>query len=122
MYMFSPNELAPIEDQGVVFGALDVPPNATIERLMPYVDAVNKNFQETPEFDHSFQLTLPTFGFGGMLVKPWEERKRSIFPIQEELQKKLGRITGVRTPAVLPSALPSAGTFPGECVIPASES
>src|SRR5947209_11864173 len=36
MYLFSPAELAPTEDQGVVFGALDLPPNATLEQLMPY--------------------------------------------------------------------------------------
>jgi multidrug efflux pump len=122
MYMFSPNELAPIEDQGVVFGAIDVPPNATLEQLVPYTEAINKRFMETPEFDHSFQLTMPTFGFGGMLVKPWEERKRSVFPIQEELMKKLSSISGVRAPAFLPPALPSAGTFPVEFVIASTAS
>ena len=35
MYMFSGKELAPNEDQGVVFGAIDVPPNATLEQLLP---------------------------------------------------------------------------------------
>ena len=29
LYLFSNKELAPLEDQGVVFGAVDVPPNAT---------------------------------------------------------------------------------------------
>jgi multidrug efflux pump subunit AcrB len=38
MYMFSPQELAPNEDQGVVFGAIDVPANASLEQLDPYVD------------------------------------------------------------------------------------
>jgi multidrug efflux pump len=122
MYMFSPNELAPIEDQGVVFGAIDVPPNATLEQLVPYTEQINKRFMETPEFDHSFQITLPSFGFGGMLAKPWEERKRSIFPIQEELMRKLSGITGVRAPAFLPPALPSAGTFPVEFVIASTAS
>jgi multidrug efflux pump len=122
MYMFSPTELAPIEDQGVVFGAIDVPPNATLEQLLPYTEAINKHFQATPEFDHSFQITLPTFGFGGMLVKPWQERKRSIFPIQEGLQRELSAITGVRAPAFLPAALPSSGTFPVEFVIASTAS
>jgi multidrug efflux pump len=52
-----------------------------------------------------------------MLVKPWEERKRNIFAIQEEISPKLAGVTGVRAPAFLPSALPSAGTFPVEFVI-----
>jgi multidrug efflux pump len=117
MYMFAPKELAPNEDQGVIFGALDVPANATIEQVMPYAKQANDIFMKTPEFDHSFQLILPSGGFGGMLVKPWEQRHRTIFGIQEELMPKLGGITGIRHPAFLPSALPSAGTFPVELVI-----
>ena len=42
-------------------------------------------------------------GFGGMLVKPWDERKRSIFPIQEELVGKLGDDHG-RARAGVPAA------------------
>ena len=52
-----------------------------------------------------------------MLTKSWEDRQRSIFPIQEELSRKLGVISGVRAPAFLPSALPSAGFFPVEFLI-----
>jgi multidrug efflux pump len=117
MYMLTPTELAPNEDQGLVFGAIDVPANATLEQLTPYVDQVNRTFMQTPEFEQSFQITFPSGGFGGMLVKPWSERKRSIFPIQGELMEKLSGIAGVRAPVFLPSALPSAGTFPMEVVI-----
>jgi multidrug efflux pump len=117
MYMFSPAELAPNEDQGVVFSAIDVPANATLEQLVPYSEQVNRIFESEPEFDHSFQITFPSGGFGGVLVKPWEERKRSIFPIQDELSAKLSRIAGIRAPAFLPPALPSAGFFPIEVVI-----
>ncbi|HSY25302.1 MAG TPA: efflux RND transporter permease subunit [Polyangiaceae bacterium] len=117
MYMFSPQELAPNEDQGVVFSALDVPPNATLEQLRPFEKQVNDIFESEPEFDHSFQITFPESGFAGMLVKSWEDRNRSIFPIQGEVAQKLGAITGVRAPAFLPGALPSAGFFPVEFVL-----
>jgi multidrug efflux pump len=117
MYMFSPTELAPNEDQGLVFGAIDVQANATLEQVTKYTEQVNTIFQSEPEFESSFQITFATGGFGGMLVKPWDERKRSIFPIQEEVARKLSSIAGVRAPAFLPSALPSAGLFPVEFVI-----
>ncbi|HWX09112.1 MAG TPA: efflux RND transporter permease subunit, partial [Gaiellaceae bacterium] len=117
MYMFSPKELAPNEDQGVMFGAIDVPANATLEQLTPYTEQVNRIFESVPEFDHSFQITFPGSGFGGVLVKPWEERRRSIFPIQGELSGKLASVAGIRAPVFLPSALPSAGFFPVEFVI-----
>jgi multidrug efflux pump len=117
MYMFSPAELAPNEDQGVVFGALDVPANASLEQITTYSAQVNKIFQSEPEFANSFQISFATAGFGGLLTKSWEDRKRSIFPIQEELSGKLGAVTGVRAPAFLPSALPSAGFFPVEFLV-----
>jgi multidrug efflux pump len=121
LYMFSPAELAPNEDQGVVFGALDVPPNATLEQLEPYTKQVYQNFSSIPEFNNSFQITFPTAGFGGALMKPWEERKRSIFPIQGELMGKTSGIAGIRAPVFLPAALPSAGFFPVEFVIASTE-
>ncbi|APR78987.1 RND multidrug efflux transporter [Minicystis rosea] len=122
LYLFSPQELAPNEDQGVVFGAIDAPANATLEQITPYTAEINRYFQATPEFDHSFQITLPSGGFGGMLVKPWEERKRSIFPIQAELFGKLSAIPGVRAPVFLPAALPSPGQFPVEFVMASTAS
>jgi multidrug efflux pump len=117
LYLFSPSELAPYEDQGVVFGAIDVPANATLEQLTPYSDQVYKLFSSVPEFAQSFQITYPSGGFGGALMKPWDQRKRSIFPIQEELSQKAHGVAGIRAPMFLPAALPSAGFFPVEFVI-----
>jgi multidrug efflux pump len=121
LYLFSPAELAPNEDQGVVFGAIDVPPNATLEQLRPYTSQVHESFSSIPEFYQSFQITFPTQGFGGALMKPWSERKRSIFPIQAELSGKTATIAGIRAPVFLPAALPSAGFFPVEFVIASTE-
>jgi multidrug efflux pump len=122
MYMFSPAELAPNEDQGVVFGAIDVPPNATLEQLLPYTAQVNQAFSSLPEFNNSFQITFPTSGFGGALMKPWSERTRNIFALQNELTGKTAAIAGIRAPVFLPSALPSSGFFPVEFVISSTES
>ncbi len=122
MYMFSPKELAPNEDQGIIFGAIDVPANATIEQLTPFTAEVNRILQTIPEYDHTFQITFPGGGFGGMLVKPWDQRKRSIFPIQEEAAQKLSNISGLLAPAFLPGALPSAGVFPVEFVMASTAS
>ena len=117
LYSFSAKELAPTEDQGVVFGKVDGPANATMEQLTPFTEQVFQAFQSTPEFSHSFQITFPSGGFGGMIVKPWTERKRDMFGIQQELFGKLMGITGVMAPVFLPPALPSSGIFPVEFVI-----
>jgi multidrug efflux pump len=117
MYMFSAAELAPNEDQGVVFTAIDVPANATLEQLTPFTEQVGQMFASVPEFDQSFQITFPGSGFGGALMKPWGERERDIFPIQNELGQKLGNVAGIRAPAFLPPPLPSDGFFPVEVVL-----
>jgi multidrug efflux pump len=122
MYAFSPNELAPKEDQGVVFGAIEVPANATLEQLTPYTEQVEHIYASVPEFEQAFQVTFPYGGFGGTLMKPWGERKRTIFSIQEELSYKLMGIAGIRSPAFLPSPLPSAGLLPVEFVISSTAS
>ncbi len=117
MYVFSPKELAPNEDQGVLFSVLDVPPNATLEQLVPYTEQVEKHYEDVPEFHHSFQITTPSGGFSGLVVDPWDERERTIFQLQPELAQKLSHIAGVKAPVILPPALPSPGRFPVEFVI-----
>lgn len=122
LYMFSPGELAPNEDQGIVFGAIDVPANATLEQTTHYTQQIGNVFKGVPEFEQSFQITFASGGFGGMLLKPWSQRKRTVFPVQGELGDKLNAISGVRAPVFLPSALPSAGFFPVEVVIASTAS
>jgi multidrug efflux pump len=117
LYMFSAKELAPLEDQSVVFGAVDVPANASLEQVTTYSALVGQAFKSTPEFEHSFQISFPTGGFGGMLLKSWRQRERSVFPIEAELNAKLMGITGIRAPVFLPPALPNPGLFPVELVI-----
>jgi len=122
MYLLSPKELAPTEDQGVAFTSLDVPANATLEQLTPFTEQVNDIFSSVPEFSQSFQITFPSGGFGGALLKPWAERERSVFPIQAELSGKMAAITGIRAPVFLPPPLPAAGFLPVEFVIASTAS
>jgi multidrug efflux pump len=117
MYIFSPKELAPVEDQGVIFGQIDAPANASLELITTFTTEIDRIFRSAPDFAYSFQLTNPTGGFGGMLVKPWGERNRPIFGIHALVNQELTGITGVRAPVFLPPALPSAGVFPVEFVI-----
>ena len=117
LYMFSPGELAPHEDQSFLFGAIDVPANASLEQVTTYSSLVGKAFQSTPEFESYFQISFPTGGFGGMALKPWTERKRTVFQIEPELNGKLSHITGIRAPVFLPPALPNPGLFPVEVVL-----
>jgi len=117
MFIMSPVELAPSEDQGVIFGIIDAAANATLDQTSHSAAAVNKIFFSIPETDHTFQLTAPSSGFGGMATVPWSERERTIFQILPEVQQKLHAIPGVRVLPVTPPALPGGGEFPVEFVL-----
>ncbi len=120
MYMFSANELAPTEDQGVVFGIVETSANATIEQTAFYAEAVNNLFEQVPETGHTFQLTFPDSGFSGMVLKPWGERKRTVFQITPGIQAMVNTVPGIRLLMVTPPALPGGGQFPIEFVISAT--
>src|SRR5207245_11699010 len=77
MFMFSPKELAPSEDQGVIFGVLNTPSNSTLDQVMQQTRAVNTEITSFPEAGFTFQITLPNGGFWGVGLKPWHERKCS---------------------------------------------
>jgi multidrug efflux pump len=117
MFIMSPVELAPSEDQGVIFGIIDAAANATLDQTSHSAAAVNQVFLSIPETDHTFQLTMPSSGFGGMATVPWSERERDIFQILPEVQQKLHAIPGVRVLPVTPAALPGGGEFPVEFIL-----
>jgi multidrug efflux pump len=117
MFIMSPVELAPSEDQGVIFGIIDAAADATLDQTSLSAAAVNRIFFSIPETDHTFQLTMPSSGFGGMATVPWSERERTIFQILPEVQQKLHAIPGVRVLPVTPPALPGGGEFPVEFVL-----
>ena len=116
-YMMSMKDLAPKEDQGVVFGIVQAAPNATIDQTSRFTEKVNDVFKSMPETAETFQITDPTFGFSGMVTKPWSERKRSTEEIVGEVFGKVSTIPGVRVIATTPEPLPGGSQFPVEFVI-----
>ncbi len=117
MFIMSAKELAPTEDQGVIFGILDAAANSTLDQNSHFAAAVNGVFLSVPETDFTFQVTFPSSGFAGMVVKPWAERQRNIFQIMPEVQQKLQRVPGVQVFPVIPPALPGGGDFPVEILL-----
>ncbi len=113
----SGRELAPTEDQGVVFGIVNAAANASLESTVKSTEEANRVFESVPEFKYSFQITFPTGGFGGMIVAPWGERKRTVQEILPEVQGGLGAIPGIEMFPVPPPPLPGGGQFPFEFVI-----
>ncbi|MBU4176236.1 MAG: efflux RND transporter permease subunit, partial [Proteobacteria bacterium] len=117
MFTMSAKELAPNEDQGVIFGIVDAAANSTLDQTSGFTAAANKVFLSIPETQFTFQSTQPTSGFSGMVTKPWNERQRSVFAIMPEVQQKLQALPGIRIFPVLPPALPGGGQFPVEFIL-----
>src|SRR5437773_1510836 len=73
---FASKELAPIEDQGVIFGIVTAPANATIDDTVRYDDAAGKVFQDVPDTRSTSQSTFPDTGLGDIVLKPEGLRKQ----------------------------------------------
>ncbi|ACC76597.1 efflux RND transporter permease subunit [Paraburkholderia caribensis] len=126
VYLFttSKSELAPQEDQGIVLSQIQGPPNATIQQMQTYADQVFDISKQLPEYSQMFQLTgAPTLnqGYGGVLFKTWDKRKRGATQLQKELQQKWDGIAGARVAAFQFPPLPGAQGLPVQFVISTTE-
>jgi len=116
-YMFSQRELAPAEDQGVVFGVIQSSANSTIDQTNLFTSQVYDVYRAFPESDSIFQITSPSGGFGGMVTKPWSQRKKTAQQLLVESVGPLSKIPGIRVIPLTPPPLPGGGNFPVEFVI-----
>jgi multidrug efflux pump len=121
MVMFSQNELAPTEDQGILLFQGTAPQTATLEYLQKYGAEMQERFETIPGYDETFMLlgvTSPNAVFGGFKMEPWSEREITQFEVQPQLQRELSKVTGLRTAVFpIPSLPGSSGGLPLQFVI-----
>src|SRR5512140_362693 len=116
-YLFSQKELAPQEDQSVVFGVIQAAPNATLDQTKLFASQMYDVYHSIPESESIFQITSPSGGFGGMVTKPWSARKKSTQQLQLEAAGRSSKIPGVRVITLIPPALPGGSGFPVDFVV-----
>lgn len=112
MFQFIQSELAPEEDQGVIFTFSKAPDHASLDYLnkytAPFID-IFRQFED--EYESSFMANGfggPTVSFAGMLLKPWEERTLSSNDMIPTIQKQLDQQPGLQSFAFNPPSLPGA--------------
>ena len=110
-YMFSQRELAPAEDQGVIFAVLQTSANATLDQTKMFAHQVAEVYQSVPETASVFQITFPTGGFAGLVTKPWSERTKTTKQLVMEVAGPLSQIPGIRAIPLTPPPLPGGGRF-----------
>jgi len=120
-FMFSQRELAPVEDQGVVFSIIQASANSTIDQTTRFTQQVLDVFKSFPEAGSIFQLTSATNGFGGMVTKPWSERTKTTGQLLLESMVPLSKIPGIRAIPQIPPPLPGGGDFAVDMVIASPE-
>jgi multidrug efflux pump len=116
-YMFTQKELAPAEDQSVVFGIIQAAPNATLDQTKMFAQGIYDSFHRLPEAKNIFQITFPSGGFAGMVTSPWNERKKSSAQLQGEVAMGFAKTPGIRGIALTPPSLPGSDGFPVDLVI-----
>src|SRR5215204_5628019 len=121
LYMNTAKELAPEEDQGIVFSVTKAPKYANIDYVDFYGDKLDKAFAKFPETDLRFILNGingPQGGIAGMLLKPWDERTRSSIKLKPLVQAEISKIEGVQAFAFNLPPLPGGpGGLPVQMVI-----
>ncbi|NYZ16728.1 MexW/MexI family multidrug efflux RND transporter permease subunit [Azospirillum sp. RWY-5-1] len=121
LFVNTSSELAPEEDQGILFGITKAPQYANLDYIDIYGKQMDAIFASHPETDTRFVLNgMPTLnqGFAGMILKPWDERTKTAQQLQPEVQGQLSGVTGTQVFLVSPPALPgSTGGLPVQMVI-----
>jgi multidrug efflux pump len=97
MYKFSQEELAPDEDQGILFFFAFGPQTATLDYLEAYGKQIQGIFESFPEYNDSFYLLGRTAGqiFGGFKMKPAEQRERTQSEVEGPLNGALSQVAGL---------------------------
>ena len=121
MFQTTPHELAPEEDQGVIFALIKAPQYGNLDYIERSTAQLSAFSAELPEFDHLFAINGyqgVTSGFGGIILKNWGDRKRNQKEVLQAISPKFDQITGAKVIGFAPPALPgSTGGPPVQFVL-----
>jgi multidrug efflux pump len=121
MYVNTKKELAPEEDQGVLFALTKAPQYANLDYSDYYGAELDKALTSIPEADLRFVVNGrfgPNQGIAGVILKPWGERSRSAQVIKPILQGLVSKVEGLQAFVFsLPPLPASIGGLPVQMVI-----
>jgi multidrug efflux pump len=122
LYVTTPRELAPEEDQGILLSVIKTPQYANLDYLENVTGKLKQDvFDKVDEKSHVFVINGSggvNQGMAGLLLKNWGDRKRSQSQIMKGLQPMLANETGAQIFSFSLPALPgSTGGPPVQIVI-----
>ena len=121
MVSMSQNELAPTEDQGILFYQGLGSQTSTLDYLQEQGSEIQERLASVPGYKDDFMIlgiTGPNAVFGGFKMAPWSEREISQFEAQPKVDAELKNVTGLQTAVFPRPSLPgSGGGLPFQFVI-----
>ncbi len=121
MYVSTPRELAPEEDQGILLSIIKTPQLGNLDYTEKATQQLYSQARSVPELLHAFVINgYPSVrgGFAGLILKPWGERDRNQKEVLAELGPKFLAVPTAQVQAFSPPALPgSTGGPPMQFVI-----
>ena len=121
MFVTTKAELAPSEDQSILFFQAVAPQTASLEYNEAYTREIVEAFEQVPEYHESFLLL--GFGgdgnvvFGGFKMEPPSKRERGQMQVFPEVQGALGQVAGLQTAVFPRPSLPGSSGLPFQFVM-----
>ncbi|MDP3423523.1 MAG: efflux RND transporter permease subunit [Burkholderiaceae bacterium] len=101
-------ELAPIEDRGVILTVINGPDGATMDYTRKYAEAIEKIGQEYADFDRIFSIVgNPTVAQANVFLRarPWEDREKTTQQLAREITPRIAGLPGVSAFPITPPSL-----------------
>lgn len=119
-YLMSAKELAPTEDEAMIFIVMQSPPDASLQYSEDNVVSIAKKLLETEDSIKLWQIILNSGGFGGLGFKDNDQRTKNTKEIMPEVYGRLTHSEGLNMLPILTSPLPTSGQFDVELVVKSS--
>ena len=108
LFKTTKQELAPLEDRGVILINISGPDGATLAYTQRYAQAIENMGHPYKEFDRIFSnVGNPTVAQGNIFFRavPWDERERSTQELAREIAPRVAGLPGVTAFPITPPSL-----------------
>lgn len=117
LFMYSRQELAPVEDQSHISLFFEASPDSSLVATDRDSQNVVKALTAFPEADFMWSLTAAWGGFGGLVAKDWKERDRSTEQMYGDVYGAVSQVSGLRVYPRLDPPLPTPGQYDVEMIV-----
>ena len=117
LYLYTRQELAPVEDQSHISLFFEASPDSTVRATRDDLNGVVQALLAFPEAKSMWSLTANWGGFGGLDTRHWNQRDRSTEAIYGDVYAAVSQVPGLRVFPRLDPPLPTPGQYDVELVL-----